>query len=618
MLPYLRLLNSFFNYDVFYVETSNQYNDIKVVNNLEKDSIRWIKKEYATFSQHERGLYLSVEFADSIYKKVQCSHINRCIHKTLLKREGLKAKMDVLWKYGLSRIIKPFAEQYAAAEYLIQTNNYEKVRIVSCNSFAYHLRHIFNNRIHIVILPGPFFLQDFFKLMKKIVKSILKKAAGDNVKNSESILYNEPFVSRNVDLNDVEVVYFPHQGIFYGEMFRKDHFYNENEKSPFHKSKILHISLGEKHEKYMKINYQYYRENNIPFMDLYDLDYSRKKLVKSVMSLVGNVNIGCIIDMFRFGIMYVFFALYVFATIKQYYLRFLRFGNLKFALVGYDYLCPRTLLMALSLLGVKNCATQERFLIAFFPDNYLILDYYFVGSNIVRENCLKTSAVDQFLPVGLARVDKIFQYETDQLYDEKYDSIKKTRKLVLALDFHMPSGDLEDIARPRAKVSETRQFYKDMIRLAKEFPALYIVIKGKEAASYKSEYIADIMEEISRIGNMCVELDYGRYNPYYIAEKADLTIACHTSLCDELLAAGKKVIIYEITDLLITLFNYENLPIIVSNYTGLKDNVEKFLKDIYLDEKKINTIKEKFYSNCYHGQVQAHIQSFLEKAYGHS
>jgi Leucine-rich repeat (LRR) protein len=144
------------------------------------------------------------------------------------------------------------------------------------------------------------------------------------------------------------------------------------------------------------------------------------------------------------------------------------------------------------------------------------------------------------------------------------------------------------------------------------------VIKGKEAASYRSEYIKDILEEISRIDNMCIELDYARYNPYYISEKADLTIACHTSLCDELLAAGRKVIIYEISDLLSTLFNYENLPIIVNNYSELKNNVDKCLKNVYLSEETINAIKERFYSNCYHGQIQRNIQSFLETAYKHA
>ncbi len=188
----------------------------------------------------------------------------------------------------------------------------------------------------------------------------------------------------------------------------------------------------------------------------------------------------------------------------------------------------------------------------------------------------------------------------------------------MALDFHLPANDIEDISRAAAKVNETRQFYKDLIQLASEFPSLYIIIKGKLANSYKSSYISDIVEEINKVDNMCIELDYVKYNPYYIGEKADLTIACHTSLCDELLAAGRKVIFYEITDRLNTLFNYENLPIIVSSYSELKKNVENFLKDIYLDERKINEIKEKFYSNCYHGNVQSNIQSVLEEAYKNS
>ncbi len=141
------------------------------------------------------------------------------------------------------------------------------------------------------------------------------------------------------------------------------------------------------------------------------------------------VNIKLFADIYSFGFLYVFYALFVFARIKQLYLTFSRFKNLKFALVGYDYLFPRSLSMALSLLGAKICASQERLIIAFFPDNYLVLDYYFVGSDIVKKSCLKTSAIDHFVPVGLVRVDKIFEYEKKQILDEKYDSIKKDKKI---------------------------------------------------------------------------------------------------------------------------------------------------------------------------------------------
>jgi hypothetical protein len=615
-LPFMRILYKFFDYEIYYLELGNKFKDINTVNVLERRGIKWIKKGYSDFSQYDRGARLAVKFAEKIYEIVQRSFINHFIGRSLLAKENQKEKMDIIWKYYFFKIISPFAWQYAAAEHIQQTNNYEKIIILASSSFARLLKRTLDKQIKVFI----FFDHTLLSEISQWVQSKFKKmrSAKDESPVQNDIRYDEQFLSKKINPEDVEVVYFPHQGIFYGEMFKKDHFYNEDIKSPFHKSKILHVSLGEKNADYMSQSYKYYHEANIPFLDLYDLDYSKANLRKSFLSLLCRVNIKFFSDIYRFGFFYIVYALHVFRNINKYCLRFLRFKNLKFALIGYDYVFLHPLLMALSLLGAKICATQERFIIAFFPDNYLILDYYFVASHIIKEPCLKTSSIDHFIPVGLVRVDKIFEYEKKQVFDEKYDSIKKEKKLVMALDFFLPANDIEDISRPAAKVCETRQFYSDLILLALEFPSLHIVIKGKEADSYKSHYISDIVEKINEIDNLSIELDYGKYNPYYIGEKVDLTIACHTSLCDELLAAGRKVILYEITDRLNTLFNYENLPIIAGNYPELKRHVENFLNGIYLDEDKINEIKEKFFSNCYHGNVQANIQSVLEDAYSNS
>ncbi len=581
ILPFMRILNKFFNYDIYYLELGSKFKDINTVNILEREGIKWIKKSYSDYSQYDRGVRLAVKFAEEIYEKAKRSYINHFIGITLRVKVNQKEKMATIWKYYFFRIISPFAWQYAASEHLQETNQYEKVNILAFNSFAHFLRGTLNNKIKVFI----FFDHAFLNEISQWVQSKLRqtRSVQNESRTLDDIQYNEQFLSKNINPEDVEVIYFPHQGIFYGEMFKKDYFYNEDIKSPFHKSKILHVSLGEKNADYMSQSYKYYHENNIPFLDLYDLNYSKANLGKSVLSLLCRVNLKFFSDIYRFGFLYIVYALHVFRSINKYYLRFLSFKNLKFVLIGYDYVFLHPLLMALSLLGVKICATQERFIIAFLPDNYLILDYYFVASNIVKEHCLKTSSVDHFVPVGLVRVDKIFDYEKKQVFDGKYDSIKKEKKLVMALDFFLPANDMDDISRPAAKVYETRQFYNDLIQLALEFPSLHIIIKGKEADSYKNHNISDIVEKINGMDNMSIELDYGKYNPYYIGEKVDLTIACHTSLCDELLAAGRKVIFYEITDRLNTLFNYENLPIIVGSYAELKAHLENFVTVVYLD-----------------------------------
>ena len=205
-----------------------------------------------------------------------------------------------------------------------------------------------------------------------------------------------------------------------------------------------------------------------------------------------------------------------------------------------------------------------------------------------------------------------------QKYKKKNQSstrkkIKKKKKLVLALDYHMPENIIDDVSRPAAKITQTRQFYRDLICLARDFPSLHIVIKGKDADSYRSHFISDIVDEIKGIDNLEIEFNLKRYNPYFLSEKADLTIACYTSLCDELLAADRKVIFYETTDYMNTIFNYDNLPIVVSDYTGLKKHIENFLEERYLDRSITERLKEEFYNNCYHGKVRKNILLVLEK-----
>ena len=62
-----------------------------------------------------------------------------------------------------------------------------------------------------------------------------------------------------------------------------------------------------------------------------------------------------------------------------------------------------------------------------------------------------------------------------------------------------------------------------------------------------------------------------------------------------------------------TLLTYDNLPIIVKNYDGLKNHVNYFLNGAYLDEAVIKTLQKKYYANCFHGKVQKTIQEMLEK-----
>ncbi len=615
-LPIWLLLRSVRNYNIYYIEVSGYFaKRLQIINYLEGKGIKWIKKEYTDCSDYERVFFLAAEFADRIFSRVNKACIINEVNKRFSIQENHQRKMNVLWKKNIYESIEPFAHQYAAAEYLIKKFNYRSVTLIAYNSMAHLLKDKTKSNIKVVVFPVISFLGAIFEILNKRVSiRHLKNFIGRKRKSSKTQNNSQEYNTKKVDVEKFKVAFFPHQGVFYGKLFIKDHFYNGDSGYPFFKSRILHISLKEKaltHLPSIVCSNKYYAENNIPHIDSSYLSCNNRKLLADCIKLMSNMHLNVLYDIYKYGLNFMLMALRASCKLKLYCSIVSHLKNLKVALAGYDVLFPCELSVALSLSGVKVCASQERLIQAFYPQTYLIFDYYFVAGEVVVERGLKNSHIEKCIPVGLVRVDKLFEYDKKYLFDEKYDVIKKTRKLVLALDYHMHENDYDDITRSVAKVSQTRQFYNDLIKLALELPSLHIVIKGKNTESYKSIFIADIVERINHIENINVELDLEKYNPYYISEKADLTIACHTSLADELLAAGRKVIFYEISDYMETYFDYDNLPIVVKDYEALQYHVQNFLNGIYLNAERISKLRNEFYSNCYHGNIGNQIQSTL-------
>ena len=602
-------------YVIYYIETSDFFRKrLWIINYYDKRNIKWIKKQYVDFSDAERFYFLAVEFADKIFSRVNSACIIKEVNKRFPVQENHQDKMNVLWKRNIYDSIRPFAHQYAAAEYLIKEYNYCSVILIAYNSLARFLENRTESNIKIVVFPVISFLSKAFIIIKKSILIRLSKVFTERKRKSSQSQNNlQEYNKRRIDVEKFKVAFFPHQGVFYGNLFIKDHFYNEDSESPFSKSRILHMSLRERALSRLPsivCSNKYYAENNIPHMDSIDLSCSNRKLLVDCIKLLSNVNSNVLCDIYKYGLDFMMMVLFAYCKLRLYCSVVSHLKNLKVALVGYDVLFPCELSVALSLSGVKVCASQERLHQAFWPFTYLILDYYFVAGEVVVERGLKNSYIGKCIPVGLVRVDKIFEYEKKNIFDEKYDVIKKARKLVLALDYHMPEDDYDNIDRP-IDMSKMREFYNNLINLALEFPSLHIVIKGKNTESYESPFIADIVEKINNTENINIELDLEKYNPYYLSEKADLTIACYTSLADELLAAGRKVIFYEMSDYLETFFDYGNLPIVVKDYEALKYHVQDFLNGIWPNEESINKLKEGFYSNCFHGNVGKQISSTL-------
>ena len=68
-------------------------------------------------------------------------------------------------------------------------------------------------------------------------------------------------MSSNIDKSSYRVLFFPHQSIFYGYTFKKDHFYSKDKNSVFHPSNILHVEFSNILLNRKKL--KFYDENNV-------------------------------------------------------------------------------------------------------------------------------------------------------------------------------------------------------------------------------------------------------------------------------------------------------------------------------------------------------------------
>ncbi|MDC0198524.1 hypothetical protein OAK13_06880, partial [Candidatus Thioglobus sp.] len=85
-----------------------------------------------------------------------------------------------------------------------------------------------------------FSLRIFRSLYKKILAFINRALPAKPIKINSN---QESFISRAVDTVNYDILYFPHQTIFYGDLFLKDNFYSNDVNSVFYPSNILHIEF---------------------------------------------------------------------------------------------------------------------------------------------------------------------------------------------------------------------------------------------------------------------------------------------------------------------------------------------------------------------------------------
>jgi hypothetical protein len=204
-----------------------------------------------------------------------------------------------------------------------------------------------------------------------------------------------------------------------------------------------------------------------------------------------------------------------------------------------------------------------------------LIDTYLCGSEFVCKTIEKSNNkfVNNCLPCGQIRSDTLINYQ-------KNITSKNERFTIVAFDFHSDcdfnNNRLNVLINWRANAS----FYNDLYKLAKRFPEVDIIIRGKNSIWTKIPYFKDVLNKVNRIPNIWIDDDYSNLNKQYeLASRSDLVIAKYTSIGDEVIAAGKRVVYYDFIPnsshyFASGYFNYNNCNIFAYSYTQLKQMVQ--------------------------------------------
>lgn len=600
-----------FKIKVVYLNATKYFRKKKAQEILNNIGFVWLKLNELEETKHRNEIFNSERVANSIVDELTNSSIFTYIIREFRTARDSTDKFKIVLNDSFINYLVPVSQLYEIAYILKEKFRLKRIFIFDNKGVLYEkLRREFKITDSVVI-PDFSFVSDVLNLLKGISKKL--KFQPYHINTKKGLLEEDPTTNVS-DCSKYEVAYFPHKGIFYGDLFIKDNYYSSNPDSDFHPSKILHISLGED-RRLLEKSIKYYRDNNIPYADLNSFNiYSWKIPLNALAKLFGKTGYGLIKDLYKYGFTIIFLLILSYLKIIYYLFMIEKLTNLKVALAGYDILLPRELSVALSSRNVITFAVQERFINSFVPLHYYITyDYYVIAGEKAKGNFLSKAHIPNLLCYGLPRVDNIY-YWANNKKDDKYELIKKQKKIVLVLDYHVERDVFDDAQIILANVKNVRKFYLDILRLADSFQEAVFVIKGKLAQNCENPILEDIVEQIDMRENVFFELDLVKCNPYYMAARADLAIALYTSLCDEMLAARKPVLIYDFINFPGAFFNYGGLPFIVKDFSSLYMMTERILrKGEFIDDNSLDNIIMEYYSNCFNGKVKAKIVNKLEQ-----
>ena len=464
------------------------------------------------------------------------------------------------------------------------------------------------SNVRLLAVPVDMF-SEVICLARKVARKVLRVVTGAMDCNGAPAVVASPD-SRSVLASRVAFV--PHQGLCYGNLFQKTLWYSHSIDSELHPENLLHLDYSgyqrpSEDMKWVCLG----RQGQVTLLNLY---YAMIAMCRGIFH----------VRRFR-QIIGLLLLAKIYGSFKSYSKELEAYPELRLALIDYEILCPKALLLAFESRNVKTIAAQERFVMPFSAATGVLLDVYLCGSEFVAEVMRRSSAycVDQYVSVGQYRSDNLVNARLSEPPKILEVPIVQGRKVITVLgfdtclDWHNSQTDclLNWMAH--------RQFLEEMVQLSRDIPNVFIILRFKHIGWVSLPVFAEAVREIQSLENMVISMDYEKsFISYDFCAHSDLVIAKHTSLGDECLAVGIPVLFHEYTHntkrLVADAFDYGQTRIMCFTYQELLERSKIILSgDPHAMTPDYEYLERVVYGGLGDGKVRkrihAHIESLLKE-----
>lgn len=532
---------------IFFFNSSKILRNKKFFKFLKKLQIVWVSYDDFPIREHTEIKKNSINFSKKMSEELVDKVTNLILKKNLISLNDAKIT--------LNNLLLDITEEYF--EYIKFVNdNFEKEKQHKVLFFCkknYITKKIFEKSGHKNLNIFDFTIFNDF---------ILKKIKFSRWQKNPSIKNNHIVFKKIKDLSNFKFIFFPHKGI-HDNYYLKDHYYSNNEKNLL-KENILHIEwdLNEINEK----SRDFYLNNNINVIEWKRIKYKKKyqNFLYSKNFVLFFLKILPIL-----GINLSFYLLIELIKIENSKLKLKTLSKLNSIFVGNEYLFPTHLNIACRNLRKNIFTLREKTILT----SYGRMSNYSKYFTVCRKN------QENSIFIGNPRLKDYYKKKSE--YD-KLRNLRNIENVCLVLDNKSNSNWYKNGRYQRANWRQNKNFYNDIISIAKYNEEVLFLLKCKDFNWKKISEFQVILNKISKTKNIEI-LDNKLWDSNKCLAFCDFAIGKYTSLMDEFVTLNKPVLI----------FDDDFFPL---DYLNLKREI--FAKDI-------GELKEKLY------KILKHKESYL-------